>query len=137
MTYIFAHYVMKISGVSSLGVPGVPWHPQILADRLSLSQPRGTDYVHLITTGTPGFSNLPTALNLTVKEYKNCAATIADDMSSYFSLYKLDLIFIVCKIPVSQTSKTSLKMMKIIHMERFAWELHNIIQAPHYPSKME
>ena len=24
---------------------------------------RGTDYVHLITTGTPGFSDLPTALD--------------------------------------------------------------------------
>ena len=29
------------SGVSSLGVPGVPWHPQILADNLTLSQPGG------------------------------------------------------------------------------------------------
>ena len=50
------------SGVSSLGVPGVPWHPQILADQLILSQLGGTDYAHLITTGTPGFSDLPTAL---------------------------------------------------------------------------
>ena len=25
---------------------------------------RGTDYAHLITTGTPGFSDLPTALNI-------------------------------------------------------------------------
>ena len=25
-------------------------------------QPGGTDYAHLITTGTPGFSDLPTAL---------------------------------------------------------------------------
>ena len=49
-------------GVSSLGVPGLPWHPQILADQLTLSQPGGTDYAHLITTGTPGFSDLPTAL---------------------------------------------------------------------------
>ena len=36
---------------------------QILADQLTLSQPGGTDYAHLITTGTPGFSDLPTALN--------------------------------------------------------------------------
>ena len=28
------------------------------------SQPGGTDYAHLINTGTPGFSNLPTALKL-------------------------------------------------------------------------
>jgi hypothetical protein len=39
------------------------WHPQILADQLSLSQPEGKDYAHQITTGTPGFSDLPTALN--------------------------------------------------------------------------
>ena len=47
------------AGVSSLGVPGVPWHTQILADQLTLFQP---DCAHLITTGTPGFSDLPTAL---------------------------------------------------------------------------
>ena len=47
-----------ISGLSSLGVPGVPgvpWHPQILADQLTLSQPQNN-------SGTPGFSDLPTAL---------------------------------------------------------------------------
>ena len=48
--------------VASLGLPGVPWHPQILADQLTLSQPGGPDYDHHITTGTPGFSDLPTAL---------------------------------------------------------------------------
>ena len=47
-----------VPGLSSLGV-----HPQILADQLTLSQPGGTDYAHLITTGTPGFSDLPTALS--------------------------------------------------------------------------
>jgi len=47
------------SGLSSLGVPGVPWHTQILADQLTLYQPGGTDYAHLITTGTPGFSDGP------------------------------------------------------------------------------
>ena len=34
----------------------------ILADQLTLFQPGGTDYAQLITTGTPGFSDLPTAL---------------------------------------------------------------------------
>ena len=52
-----------ITGVSSLGVPRVPWHTQILTDQLTLFQPRGTDYAHLFTTGTPGFSDLPTALD--------------------------------------------------------------------------
>jgi hypothetical protein len=64
------------AGMSSLGVPSVPWHTQILADQLTLFQhtqiladqltlfqPGGTDYAHLITTGTPGFSDLPTTLS--------------------------------------------------------------------------
>ena len=54
-------YVLR-AGVSSLGVPGLPRHTQILADQLTLFQPGGTDCAHLITTGTPGFSDLPTAL---------------------------------------------------------------------------
>ena len=36
---------------------------QILADQLNVSQPGGEDYAHHITTGTPGFSDLPTALD--------------------------------------------------------------------------
>ena len=36
-------------------MPGVPWHTQILADQLTLFHSRGTDYAHLITTGTPEF----------------------------------------------------------------------------------
>ena len=55
------------SGLSSLGVPGVPWHTQILADQLTLFQPGGTDYAHLITTGTPVFSDLPTALEFIMR----------------------------------------------------------------------
>jgi hypothetical protein len=54
--------VWTFTGLSSLGVPDVPWHTQILADQLTLFQPGGTDYAHLITTGTHGFSELPTAL---------------------------------------------------------------------------
>ena len=43
--------------------PVVPGVPQILADQLTLSQPVGADYAHHITTGTPGFADLPTSLN--------------------------------------------------------------------------
>ena len=51
------------AGLSSLGVQEVPWHPQILADQLTLYQPGGADYAHHITTGsTPELSDLPTAL---------------------------------------------------------------------------
>ena len=45
---------MPISGLTFLGVPGVP-----SVNPISI---RGTDYAHLITTGIPGFSDLPTAL---------------------------------------------------------------------------
>jgi hypothetical protein len=38
------------------------WHPQIFADQLTLSQPREADFSPLKNTGTPGFSDLPTAL---------------------------------------------------------------------------
>ena len=55
-------YGIVNAGLSSLGVPGVPWQTQILADQLTLFQPGGTDFPHIITIGTPGFSNLPTAL---------------------------------------------------------------------------
>ena len=51
------------AGLLSLGVPGVPWDTQILGDQLTLFQPGGTNYAHLITIGTPGFSDLPMALN--------------------------------------------------------------------------
>ena len=40
-----------MKGLSSLGVPGVPWHPQFLADQLTLSQPRGADYAQQIILG--------------------------------------------------------------------------------------
>ena len=39
------------------------WPPKILVDQLTLSQPGGADYAHHINTGTPGFSDLPTALD--------------------------------------------------------------------------
>ena len=48
--------------VKSIVVSGMPWHPQILVDQLTLSQPGGAGYAHHITTGTPGFSDLPMAL---------------------------------------------------------------------------
>ena len=50
---------------------GVPWHTHILADQLTLLQPGGTDSAHLITTGTPGFSDLTTALDMGEGGVKN------------------------------------------------------------------
>ena len=61
---------MLLRDVVPGGAGGVQWHPQILADQLTLSQPGGTDYAHLITTGTPRFSDLPMALLLKQKSPK-------------------------------------------------------------------
>ena len=44
------------AGLSSLeGRGGMPWHPKVLADQLTLSQPMGTDYSHQIVMAPPGF----------------------------------------------------------------------------------
>ena len=46
------------TGVSSLGLPGgamAPWHPHILADQLTLSQPEGADYAHQIILAPSDF----------------------------------------------------------------------------------
>ena len=61
---MLAEYEVEHLGVFSLGVS---WHPQVLTDQLTLSQPGGRgNYAHQInTTDTPGFSDLPTALALT------------------------------------------------------------------------
>ena len=40
------------------GGAGVPWQPQILADQLTLFQPRGADYAHQIILEPPDFQTL-------------------------------------------------------------------------------
>ena len=59
----------KFRGVVPGGAGGVPWHPQILADKLTLSQPGG--FGRLCppnNAGTPGFSDLPTAVKFCVND---------------------------------------------------------------------
>ena len=51
-------YTHRRPGVSSLGVPGGAWYPQILADQLTLPQPGGADYAHLIILAPPDFQIL-------------------------------------------------------------------------------
>ena len=60
-------YILAYAGVSSLGRPYVPWrwNTQILAEKLT----KGTDYAHLNTTGTLGFSDLLTALLCKLRTY--------------------------------------------------------------------
>ena len=53
--------LLRAVGAGGAGC-AMPPSPQILADQLTLFQPGGTDYAHLIATGTPEFSDLPTAL---------------------------------------------------------------------------
>ena len=50
--WVFLRLQLCITGLSSLGVP---WHPQILADQLTLSQPRGADYAQQIILAPPDF----------------------------------------------------------------------------------
>ena len=50
------------AGLLSLELPGVPWHPQILADQLTVSQPGGR-LCPPNNNCTPRFSELPTALS--------------------------------------------------------------------------
>ena len=45
------------------GCAGCAMAPPDFGRSVNLISTRGTDYAHLITTGTPGFSDLPTALN--------------------------------------------------------------------------
>ena len=54
--------------MSSPGVLGVPRPLRILADKLTLSQPGVADYARHFTTGTTGFSDLPTALYITISK---------------------------------------------------------------------
>ena len=79
--------------LSSLGVPGVPWHTQILADQLTLFQLGGTDYAHLITTGTPEFSDLPTALLTLVRLLKISRQCIPQLWSKFSLLSRFPLIY--------------------------------------------
>ena len=51
-----ASFLINTTGLSEPGVPGVPWHPHILTDQLTLLQSgEGTDYAKHITTGPPDF----------------------------------------------------------------------------------
>ena len=58
LLYVHTLSLKYLAGVSSLGVPGVPWHTQILADQLTLSQPGGADYAHQIILAPPDFQTI-------------------------------------------------------------------------------
>ena len=65
LCYYDCHTSLTDSAVAVQGCRpwGYPWHPQILADQLALSQPGGSRLCPPNNNGIPGFSNLPTALN--------------------------------------------------------------------------
>jgi hypothetical protein len=53
------------TGLSSLGMPGVQWYPQILGRSVNPISTKGGRLCPPNDTGTHGFSDLPTALNYT------------------------------------------------------------------------
>jgi uncharacterized Zn-finger protein len=75
VTFVSTDVLKKVhidgAGLSSLGVPGVPWHPQILADQLTLSKPRGADYAHQIILDFQTFRRLCSERLLSVHAGKN------------------------------------------------------------------
>ena len=63
-------YTAQPTYVNRPVVPGVAegaMAPPVFGRSVNPISTRGTDYTHLITTGTPGFSDLPTALSTRLK----------------------------------------------------------------------
>jgi len=77
--------------------PVVPagWHPQILADQLTLSQPGGNRLCPRITIGTSGFPDLPTALNNTkeVDEKQSILKELSKDFDKESDKKKNNMYF--------------------------------------------
>ena len=61
--------------------------------QLTLFQPGGTDYANLITTGTPGFSNLPTALRSTLHCFIHCSSVRKNRKKTFLKEWKSSLYF--------------------------------------------
>ena len=72
---------MYEAGLLSPGVPGVPWPPQILADQLTLSQPRGAGYADQIILAPPDFQTF-----LRLCEAKKQMVTSRINISQDFNL---------------------------------------------------
>ena len=75
-----------------------------MADQLTLSQLEGTDYAHHITTGTPGFSDLPRALhkvdtNLIVSKHSLFKLTSLTILKIISQMAKLSTVYILYRRP--------------------------------------
>ena len=84
------------SGVSSLGMSGVPWHPQILEDQLT----RGADYAHQIILAPPDFQTFIRPCNshrVDVTESSSAQLSILfsifDHMGSKGNFFNFELCF--------------------------------------------
>ena len=87
----FGRLVNPISTRSGrLCPPYYYWHPQILSDQLTLSQPEGANYAHHFTTGTSGFSDIPTAL---VREQRHRSYTLVQNATLHMYIVWTLLIF--------------------------------------------
>ena len=61
--------MQTVADMRGVGVKNKGKFADVLCGRpLTLFQLRGTDYAHVITTGTPRFSDLPTALDMQEKK---------------------------------------------------------------------
>ena len=68
-------------------------HP-IIGRSVNPISTRGTDYAHLITTGTPGFSDLPTALSYKKQPVKKFFGRILDLAWLIFAMAALMWIYL-------------------------------------------
>jgi hypothetical protein len=79
------YYLEILTNLSVLSEPGVPRHPQILVNQLTLSDSGRPDYAHHIITGTPGFSDLHTGYGTLYIIIKDNSCINLSLVSLYFS----------------------------------------------------
>ena len=91
--FAFCSIDLKSSqGCHPCGCRGVPWHPQILADQLTLSQPGEGRLCPPNDTGNPGFSDFPTPLlKMRGFQYRHLAPLFCTSMIQICLLFDLEL----------------------------------------------
>ena len=124
------------AGLSSLGVLGVPWHTQILADQLTLSQPGGgADYAHQIILAflRPWKCEVAYLLRLFrasvrlqnpyIAEQKLCTYVVRNRVSPDLVLYLLNLKVILLYILFTDVRSEMMHLHIIIYIAQCLWDL--------------